>query len=595
MKIFVTGRETRSQFAAPNRNQKRKRGWCGIHPWPCTPRLRFGLGCGGPSSRTQSLARFAAFWAFSLLIAASSAADDLIPHLRRQGTATQLIVEGKPFVMLAGELHNSSASGTAYMQGMWPHLRELGLNTVIAPASWELVEPEEGRFDFGCVDAMVDLARKHGQRLVLLWFGSWKNGVSSYAPVWVLQDTARFPRAKGSSHQNTKDMLSTFSPNNLKADAAAFAGLMRHLKQTDGDRHTVVMVQVENEVGIKPETRDLSDEATRVYQSAVPPQLVDYLVKHKDALDPNVLDRWGKSGFATAGTWPEVFGGGPEAEEIFSAWHYARYIDQVAAAGQAEYGLPMYVNAWLAATKLGTYPTGGPVAHVYDVWRAAAPHIALLAPDIYVGEFKQVCAAYTRAGNPLLIPEASRDNDAAARAYWAIAQHAGLGFAPFGIESMKQDHPLVDTYRILRQLMPAIVEAHGTGRMIGVFRQGSEESPGLVDLGDYAARINYEQRLPPSHAPVGGLVIQTGPQEFLMAGYGFNCQFQAKTPGPRQTRIQSIELGQFDDAGKWVHELWLNGDETGANYAARIPPFTGNEFLGANRPMILRVKVYRHD
>jgi hypothetical protein len=387
-------------------------------------------------------------------------------------------------------------------------------------------------------------------------------------------------------------MLSTLSSQNFKADATAFARLMRHIKEVDGREHTVVMVQVENEVGIKPEMRDLSDEANRAYLAAVPQPLIDYLVKHKDGLHPNLLKRWGKSNFAVQGTWAGVFGGGPEAEGVFSAWHYARYIDEVAAAGQAEYGLPMYVNAWLASTP-GTYPAGGPVAHVHDVWRAVAPHIALLAPDIYVGEFKEVCSAYSRAGNPLFIPEASRDKEAAARAYWAIAQHGGLGFAPFGVESLKEDHPLVGTYRILRELMPIVTEAQGTGRLIGIYRQGNEESPGQLDVDDYRVRVVYEDRLPANHPPIGGLIVQTGPEEFFVAGYGFGCQFQAKAPGPPQTQIHSVELGHFDDAGKWGHELWLNGDETGANWTARIPPNTSNEYLGAARPMILRVKLYR--
>ena len=188
---------------------------------------------------------------------------------------------------------------------------------------------------------------------------------------------------------------------------------------------------------------------------------MDYLVQHKDKLHPELLQRWGKSGFGRQGSWGELFGGGPEAEEVFSAWHYARYIDQVAAAGQAEYALPMYVNAWLAA-KLGTYPTGGPVAHMHDVWRAAAPHIALLAPDIYVGEFKEVCAAYARAGNPLWVPEASRDDEAAARAYWVDCPTPRTGLCTRSASrDVRDDHPLVGTYRILRQLLPLVTEAQG--------------------------------------------------------------------------------------------------------------------------------------
>ena len=546
-----------------------------------------------PTSDLRSLL-FSGLGLLALCLTQDAAADDSLPYLQPKGSAVQLIVDGKPYVMLSGELHNSSASGREHMRRMWPHLTALELNTVIAPVSWELVEPLEDEFDFCYVDEMIRLARQHDQRLVLLWFGSWKNGVSSYAPGWVLRDTQRFPRAKGSSNQNTKDILSTLSKNNLQADAKAFARLMQHLKEMDGQEHTVILVQVQNEVGIKPETRDLSDEATGVYNSPVAQPLIDYLVAHKDELHPELLARWKKSGFAVQGTWPEVFGGGVEADEVFSTWHYARYIEQVTAAGQQQYPLPMYVNAWLEST-LGTYPTGGPVAHMHDIWRAAAPHVAFFAPDIYVGEFKEVCAAYTRAGNPLFIPEARKDDEAAARCYWAVAQHHGLGFAPFGIEDMATDHPLVATYRMLRQLQPAITSAQGTDRMIGIYRQNGEDDPDPLAVGDYRVRVSYENRLPDGHPPVGGLVIETGPEQFLVAGYGFNCRFQATTPGARRTEIESVELGRFDDQGKWVHELWLNGDETGANYVARIPPSSVNEYLGIRRPMILKVTVYRHD
>ncbi|MEJ2701974.1 MAG: beta-galactosidase, partial [Sedimentisphaerales bacterium] len=323
-----------------------------------------------------------------------SVAAGEVPHLVKKGTAVQLVVDDDPLVMLAGELHNSSSTGLEYMERLWPKLKRLNLNTVIAAVSWELVEPEEGHFDFELVDGIMEQAREHDMHVVLLWFASWKNGVSSYAPAWVKKDTRRFPRCLGASNLNTKDVLTPLSEENQRADARAFAALMSHLRQTDGERHTVIMVQVENEVGIRPEPRDLSPLADRAYAAAVPAALMDYLTANKDSLIPELRDCWAKTGFRRSGSWTEVFGEGVQTDEIFSAWYYAKYIGGVVKAGKAEYPLPMSVNAWLRAPegKPGDYPSGGPVAHVMDIWRAAAPDIDLYAPDIYLPDFKGICA-----------------------------------------------------------------------------------------------------------------------------------------------------------------------------------------------------------
>src|SRR4030043_354247 len=151
-----------------------------------------------------------------------------IPHLRRQGEATQLIVDGKPFLILGGELGNSTASGIEYMKPMWQQLAESNLNTVLAPVYWDMIEPQEGRFDFTLVDDLIRGARRHNMRLILLWFGSWKNSMSCYVPYWVKKDYERFPRAQDKAGRGL-EMLTAFSEENLMADAKAFASLMRHI------------------------------------------------------------------------------------------------------------------------------------------------------------------------------------------------------------------------------------------------------------------------------------------------------------------------------------------------------------------------------
>ncbi len=123
-----------------------------------------------------------------------TAQGNTAPHLEKRGVATQLFVDGKPFLMLSGELQNSSSSSLEYMKPIWPKLKALGLNTVVTPLSWELIEPQEGQFDFTLVDGLLDQARHENERIVFLWLASWKNGKSSYAPAWVKQDMRRFPR-----------------------------------------------------------------------------------------------------------------------------------------------------------------------------------------------------------------------------------------------------------------------------------------------------------------------------------------------------------------------------------------------------------------
>ena len=521
-----------------------------------------------------------------LSLASAPAADGTLPRLEPRGQATQLIVDGQPFLLRAGELHNSSASSLAYLEPIWPRLQALHLNAVLATVSWELLEPEEGRFDFQLVDGLVRAARLRDLRLVLLWFGTWKNGVSSYAPAWVKRDTARFPRCIGSSH-NPKDVITPFSSAAADADARAFAALMRHLREIDGRQHTVVMVQVENEVGLKPETRDLGPLGEAAYVQPVPAELLQHLQARRETLHPTLRERWAAGGFRSSGTWAEVFGAGPAGDEVFMAWHYARYLERVASAGRSEYALPLFANAWLNGDGApGTYPTGGPVAKMLDVWRAAAPSLSLLSPDIYLPDFKGVCAAFARDGNALFIPEAHRGDDAPGRACWAFGTHAALGFSPFGIEDLEPAHPLAGTYALLAELQPQILAAQSAGRIAGVYRQPGETNDSAeVIVGDWTAHIRYDRKMPPA-----GLILQTGAEDYLVAGSGFAVNFSPRTPGPRHGGILQVEEGHFA-AGRWVPGRRLNGDETGANNQARLPPAPTE----TDRPHILRVQLYRFD
>ena len=322
-------------------------------------------------------------------------ADSPLPHLEKRGQATQLMVDGKPFLVLAGELSNTVSSDTERMKVVWPVLaNQVHMNTVLTGVSWDWIEPEEGKYDFRLVDQLIESAKQNNVRIVWLWFASWKNGLSSFAPAWVKAAQERFPRAQIRGGK-TIEVLSTLSHNNLQADARAFAALMRRTREVD-KTHRVIMVQLENEVGVLGDARDRSPEANQAFAEAVPPELMEYLVKNKQNLLPEFKEVWETAGVQNIRDLGKVFGTSSKADEIFMGWNYARYINGVAEAGKKEYSIPMFVNAWIVQPEdkgPGDYPSGGPQAHMHDVWRAGAPAVDLLCPDIYLPDFTGITGA----------------------------------------------------------------------------------------------------------------------------------------------------------------------------------------------------------
>jgi beta-galactosidase GanA len=505
--------------------------------------------------------------------------DTNIPHLRKQGTATQLIVNGKPFLVLGGELGNSSASSLEYMEPIWPRLARLNLNTVLAPVYWDLIEPQEGTFDFTLVDGLIRDARRNNLRLVLLWFASWKNSMSCYAPVWVKTDQQRFPRAQDKQGKGM-EILSVFSNENRDADARAFAALMRHISETDGREHTVIMVQVENEIGMIPEARDHSDIATELFNKTVPKELMDYLQQHKETLIPEFRRKWEVAGFRTSGTWEQVFNQGLGTDEIFMAWHYACYVNRIVEAGKAEYPLPMYVNAALIRPNYqpGQYPSAGPLPHIMDIWRAGGPLIDFLSPDIYFPNFAEWCRKYHCSGNPLFIPEAGRGGESAANTFYAFGQHDAIGFCPFSIESIEDSNnsSLAKGYEILSQLSPLILENQGKGTMAGVLLD-MENRTQKIEMGNYVLTVSHDYTWGWSAGAgesgqwprAGGIIILAGPDEYIISGTGIIVTF-ATSSGESIAGIAGIQEGKYVD-GRWVPGRWMNGDQSHQGRHLRIP------------------------
>ncbi|PYS72899.1 MAG: beta-galactosidase [Acidobacteria bacterium] len=516
-------------------------------------------------------------------------AQQPVPSLRKQGTATQLIVDGKPFLALAGELGNSTSSSADYMRPIWAKLAAMNLNTVLIPVYWELIEPSEGKFDFTLVDALIKGAREHKLRLVPLWFASWKNSMSSYAPAWVKTNHRRFPRSQDKNGVGM-EILSTFSKENVEADARAFTAFMRHLREVDANERTVIMVQVENEVGMIPDSRDRSPEANALFNQPVPVELMNYLQQNKEQLIPEFRTVWATNGFRNRGSWEEIFGRGPATDELFMAWYFARFVNRVAEAGKSEYALPMFVNAALVRPGHlpGQYPSAGPLPHLIDIWRAGAPKIDFLSPDIYFTNFAEWVRKYHRSGNPIFIPEAMPGAMNSVNALYAVGEHDALGFSPFSIESLDETTttPLTQSYDLLRQLTPLIFEHQGKGEMAGLLSEGPEQRlPQQLRLGGYVLNITFDRPANPTADLVsGGLVIASGPGEFVFAGTGLTVTFEVETPGDPLVGLLAVDEGGFRD-GQWQQGRRLNGDQTHQGRHMRLPPGK----LG-----IQRVKLYRY-
>jgi len=501
----------------------------------------------------------------TLLIAAMSicAQDANLPHLEKRGATTQLIVDGKPFLMLSGELYNSSSSSLEYMKPLWPRLAAIPLNTVVTPLSWELVEPAEGKYDFALIDGLLAQAREQHVRVVFLWLASWKNGLSSYPPVWVKQNTKRFPRVM--LHNNEANILSSiagFSDATRDADARAFAAVMKHIREVDGRDHTVLMMQVENEVGVLGDARDHSAAADQAFAAAVPSQLTEYLKAHRDTLDPELRALWQQQGEKTSGTWTQVFGDTARADEIFMAWNYARFVQAVTSKGKAAYNLPMYVNTWLAGedTVPGDYPSGGPQPRVIDIWKAAGTAIDIYSPDLYAANFSYWANRYHRDGNPLFIPETRGGAAGAANVFYALGEHAAMGFSPFAIDGFFEGTTdLGASYAAIASVAPILLDQQTKGNVHG-FALTKEHPSVEFSMNGYAVQVSLDE-LFGTHAENGyGLIIATGQDEFLGVGKGFRVLVTPRSPSPFKLGFASIDEGTYVD-GKWIPGRRLNGDE----------------------------------
>jgi beta-galactosidase GanA len=471
---------------------------------------------------------------------------------------------------MAAQLHNSSAWPQVLPQAL-DAVQALHANTVEAPVYWEQFEPAPGRYDYRNVDALVEQSRARGLRLIVLWFGTWKNGQMHYVPEWIKRDPATYPRMRDAKGEPV-DVLSPHAPANLQADARAFAALMQHLRKIDAGRYTVIAVQVQNEPGAIGTVRDHGAAGERAFDAAVPAE---------------VLQRLGKP----AGSWRQVFGS--DAEEMFSAWSNASYIQQVAAAGKAAYPLPLYVNTWLrykGRTKPGEeYPAGGATWNVFDLWRLATPAIDFIGTDIYTSdydEYTKVVGQYARADNPAWVSETGFEV-ATAPYHFHVLGRGGIGFSVFGIDG-NEDTP--DTQAAIAAhaagfgLLAPLQHELAAGAFAGTL-QAAVEKPGVpkqsLRFGPWQAQVSFgapgwgeAPAILPGTAQHDGraLVLELQPNVFLVTGFNSRVEFVRDRADGKYGQLLRVEQGRYVD-GQWQFVRLLNGDETdyGLNFRRRDP------------------------
>lgn len=538
------------------------------------------------------------------------------PHLEKRGEVIQLIVQGQPWLVLGCELGNSTSSSREYMAPQWKKLKDAGVNTVLAVVSWEQTEPVEGQFDFTVVDNLLEDARANNMKLALLWFGSWKNGITSYTPTWVKRDTERFPLAQ-TPEGKPLPILTTLGDETCQADTKAFAAMMRHLKEVDEQQQTVVMIQMENEVGLHGHPRDYCPLAENAYKGQVPEALTKWLAAHKETLLPETNMAWTAGGCKMEGTWEEVFGPTDRAAEIFMAWHYADYMERITAAGKAEYNLPVFVNAWIVQpedTRPGNYPSGGPQAQNHDIWRAAAPHIDILSPDIYLNDFPEILKLYARSHNPVFIPESRSGQNGAANAAYAIGAMGAIGYSPFGFE--RNCHEEVNAtfrsfYKKAGSIAPMILTAQAEGRINASWLKGSE--PMRVKDTIRLGNVDIVCELVSSGMRNGGAPQLTGGtydpkaigyviaiQEsdgYLFLGSNVRITF-LPADGKGYVGLAKVTEGDFDAQGEWHEGRWLNGDEIQLRYDLLFAVEEGFSGQGLNfgkpEPQFLKVELFNY-
>lgn len=505
------------------------------------------------------------------------------------------------YLILGGELGNSSASSIEDIRTIFPKLKEMGLNTVLMPVYWELIEPSEGQFDFSLLDEALSTAKANDLKIVPLWFGAWKNSMSCYAPSWVKINTKRFPRAI-TEQGKPLEILSAFSDEVLKADLNAFNAFLAYLKENDHD-NTVAMIQIENEIGMLESARDHSKLANKVYEKGIP-----------DALAKKLQVKPGSS-------WKDLAEAQDYADEMFMAWYYAQYVENLAKAAREKLPeTPLYVNAALDSRgrRPGQYPSAGPIARLANIWKTGALSIDFVSPDLYDPPFAPWFLQYDFPDNPLFIPEIRRSVNSGTHAFYAVGEHDAIGFSPFSIENASKEEAerLNQSYTLLKKLAPYCTKKYDSYGLLFDAENAREskvvEQDGLKTISNHFFTLPWDSRATDGSVwpDGGGMIIRLAKDEYLIAGTGIVVKWESANEsssdkklgedgfmlsgdntketawnGKERIGILSCDEVDINPDGSFKVIRRLNGDETHQGRHVRI---------GVDDYKALHVKLYRY-
>ncbi len=461
------------------------------------------------------------------------------PHLEVVNERVRLIVDDKPFLILGVQWDCDSCFSKEEMNPLFPEARRMGANVAALPLYWREVESNVGTYDFTMLEERLKQAREHDLRIVLLWFGTWKNACSFYAPDHVRDDHATFRYAR----DRDGNELVSFCPTSevtWQADRDALVGVTRYLRDHD-KQNTVILIQIENESGILGSSRCFCENCNRLFRE---------------------------------GNYAEQFG--PEADEALSVVSFATYIDRIASDVKAVKNIPCYTNVWPSQQVdriPGTYPSGGGASQMLDLYYEQLNHLDFLAPDVYtdgVTDFGRVCSQYSVAGRPLYIAEhsSSKHGRAERNVFYALASPNAIGFDPWAIDSPYPDmysEPLVDpighewgrqaywlrdSYVAIGRAISPIVMYQGT-KSFFCFVQEPGEKGTSISGALTTLRIAYHDR----DGMARGFIIETNPAEYLLIGSGFSVRFRKKGKDSAYP-VKRADFGRFDgDEFHVLHQM----------------------------------------